>query len=103
MLLDFDKEAVRQVVALQKEGSGYAMGKIQRVSVGALALETFDPAAISSLIGIDQTEVANVLRVLLKNGWDTMEALEEEQLNDRVDMTSNDNRYAILNKQGVKE
>lgn len=91
MLMNFDKKTVLPVVTLSKTGSGNEMGKIQRVAAAALALETYDPKAISAFIGVDKKEVAFVLRVLLTNGWDTMALLEETQLYERVDMTQNDN------------
>ena len=94
-------ETEQPSVILQKHGSGFEMGKIQRVAIAAIALETYEPKAIASLTGIDQKEVAQVLQELLANGWDTMETLEEYQLDERVNMSSNDNHYAILNKKGV--
>ncbi len=78
------------------------MPKIQRVAVAAIALESYDPQAISSFIGLKKKEVKNILAELFHNGWDTMEALEEDQLNERAHMTSNDNCYAILQKKGIK-
>lgn len=95
-------EAERPVVVLHEQGTGFPMPKIQRVAVAAIALETYDPQAISSFIGLKEKEVKNILAELFHNGWDTMEALEEDQLYERVHMTSNDNRYEILKKKGIK-
>ena len=96
-------EIERPMIVLRQHGSGFPMPKIQRVAFAALTLETFDAAAINGLIGIGEKEVQDVLRILVANGWDTMAALETAQLNERVDMTSNDNCYPILECMGVKE
>lgn len=94
-------ETERPLVVLNEQGSGFPMPKIQRVAVAAIALETYDPQAISSFIGLKEKEVKNILEELFHNGWDTMGVLEEDQLYERVHMTSNDDCYPILLKKGV--
>lgn len=95
--------ALGERVVLPDHWNGWSIPKIQRVAIAALALETRHPGPISLLIGVDEEEVKNILAQLLRNGWDTMASLEEDQLNDRADMTMNEDFFPILKKQGVKE
>lgn len=88
-------------VVLPDNWNGWSIPKIQRVAIGALALETRNPTPISLLIGVEEKEVNAILEHLLRNGWNTMEALESDQLNERVEMTMNEDFFPILKKQGV--
>lgn len=92
---------VGEWVDLPDRWNGWSIPKIQRVAIGALALETRHPGPISKLIGIEEDEVGTILAELFGNGWDTMEALEEVQLYERVDMTMNEDFFPILKKKGV--
>lgn len=92
---------VGERVSLPEHWNGWSIPKIQRVAIGALALETRHPGPISKLIGMEEDEVGTILAELLGNGWDTMEALEEDQLYDRVDMTMNEDFFPILKRKGV--
>lgn len=93
---------VGERVDLPDTWNGWSIPKIQRVAIGALALETRNPAPISLLIGVEEKEVKVILEHLLRNGWDTMASLEEDQLNERADMTMNENFFPILKKHGVE-
>ncbi|MDP2085321.1 MAG: hypothetical protein Q8K20_09005, partial [Gemmobacter sp.] len=85
-----DLRTKRPPVALDKHGSGFPMPKIQRVAIAALALETSDNEAISSLIGIDQKEVGALLHTLLMTGWDIRAAHDELHYKEQAAMTKNE-------------
>lgn len=88
-------------VALTDHWTGVPMPKVQRVACAALALETHNPDAIGQFIGVGRSEVEEIVKCLLDNGWDTTALLEEEQLDERVNLTLNDDAYAIFTRKGV--
>jgi len=91
-----------ECIDLPDHWNGFSISKIQRVAIGALALETRHPVPISLLISVEEGEVKTILDDLFNRGWDTMASLEEDQLNERVDMTMNEDFFPILKKHGVK-
>lgn len=93
----------RMPVKLNGEWLGWQFSKVQRVAIASITLETTHPAAISSLIGIEEEEAKYIIGRIQRNGWDTMAVLEELQLDERADVTMNEEYYSVLRKYGVSE
>ena len=88
-------------VPLSDRASPSLLSETEKVAIGALALETTNPAAISDLTGVDARWIPTLLGYLDDVDWDVPSAIERVGLNHADNGIYNREAYPILSKIGV--
>ena len=90
-----------QRVSLSDRASASLLSETEKVAIGALALQTTNPAAISDLTGVDARWIPTLLGYLDDVDWDVPVAIEHAGNHHAINAIYNREAYPILSMKGA--